>query len=518
MPLIKIKAPTSWDTIPAGAAAVLDVLALSRIEDYFTGDTLDATNFGSVLSGGGTAQQEDPGLHLETPVTAAAAIGYVKKVISKTVSNKYVSRTRSKRNGGAGYPLFIQQSASAPVAGTTTALASKRVIEVAISSVGSINILYWDSSNVVHYWNGTGWQLAVFNFAGYADLDLFETQFETTADSWRIVFKDITTGTTIATTDYVTWAATRSTGADPLWHCTCDPFTNIYTFETVQVLFHENYSTSVVTVKGSEAVGTEILDVPITENVEAGASISWRYDIGAGWVTGGTGSLADLKTALIGTSPATLDLEATFTSDGDAAASFDINGGVIGSTGTACDYPTEANVLKDVVYDNGNLKGTLEKYSVETDPNDPKRQRIVDVLDTRLKTILTSKGYKTNLGNNVFRWRDMDANPFDPDTELPGINYADSDHDPIQTSHGPESVEHGLMIEMVLMANTEDEIRLARADISVAMGADIRFSDLAQDLSLEVDASNVAHDGDKIWSTKMTYIIIYTTGRFDPYE
>lgn len=107
---------------------------------------------------------------------------------------------------------------------------------------------------------------------------------------------------------------------------------------------------------GQVTVGENIDQIPIAENNGAGSSITWDYNVGAGFVTGNT--LAQLKTALIGTSPATLDLRANLVSDTAGQPSFNYNGQAIASSGAVCDYPTEADVRLNVDYDSGNLTGS----------------------------------------------------------------------------------------------------------------------------------------------------------------
>lgn len=87
--------------------------------------------------------------------------------------------------------------------------------------------------------------------------------------------------------------------------------------------------------------GVPIEQVPITESVVSGASVSYRYDLNrAGWSAART--LAELTAELVGQPLYYLDLEATFISDGLSTASLDINGGVIASaTMAAFNLPLE---------------------------------------------------------------------------------------------------------------------------------------------------------------------------------
>ncbi len=49
------------------------------------------------------------------------------------------------------------------------------------------------------------------------------------------------------------------------------------------------------------------------------------------------------------------------------------------------------------------------------------RQSIIDAIDTQLKTILIANGYDTDLGSNVFEWRQVPLQ----ESELPALIYRD---------------------------------------------------------------------------------------------
>ena len=162
--------------------------------------------------------------------------------------------------------------------------------------------------------------------------------------------------------------------------------------------------------------------------------------------------------------------------------------------------------------------GTLKKYSVETNPADPIRKRIMDALETRLEAITIALGYKTDMGNNVFRWRDTERDPIAKD-ELPALNFADEDDAPIQESHGPSDVIHAVPIKFNLFADTEENARLCWADLEQALGADTGVSTLTDDISLAVNITDAVHLGDgKNWFVSVTHIFYFTTARFNAYE
>lgn len=83
-------------------------------------------------------------------------------------------------------------------------------------------------------------------------------------------------------------------------------------------------TTSPTATMGQITVGCEITNIPITVTVGGAATVTWDYDIGAGWVTGKT--FAQLETALVGTSPSTLNLRSNHNSAGQAQAKFMLDG------------------------------------------------------------------------------------------------------------------------------------------------------------------------------------------------
>jgi hypothetical protein len=86
-------------------------------------------------------------------------------------------------------------------------------------------------------------------------------------------------------------------------------------------------TTSPTATMGQITVGCEITNIPITVTVGSGGTVTWEYDIGAGFVS--AGSLSSLETALVGTSPATLDLRSTHNSNGTAQAKLMLDNGAL---------------------------------------------------------------------------------------------------------------------------------------------------------------------------------------------
>jgi len=73
------------------------------------------------------------------------------------------------------------------------------------------------------------------------------------------------------------------------------------------------------------------------------------------------------------------------------------------------------------------------------------RQSIVDLIDTNFKTITVVNGFSSNLGNNVFQFRD----PPLADEELPALSYGD-----VSDIIGEEDEgEHNLEISVEITAS-----------------------------------------------------------------
>ena len=112
-----------------------------------------------------------------------------------------------------------------------------------------------------------------------------------------------------------------------------------------------------------------------------------------------------------------------------------------------------------------------------------KRQDLVDAVDTRLKTILTTAGYRTNIGANVFQWREFAA--ISP-SELPCIVFADRSETPELVNAGRNSTQkRTLTIEYeIIYTGTESKtimtnLRKGQADIEDAIRTDVKFGNLA---------------------------------------
>ena len=145
---------------------------------------------------------------------------------------------------------------------------------------------------------------------------------------------------------------------------------------------------------------------------------------------------------------------------------------------------------------------------------DSKRQQIVSALDTRLKTILTTGGYETNLGNNVLWWRQTSF----ADTES-GISCEDSEAAPEWL--GAQCQLHKLTvgIKVVMPVGTAaPEIRKAAADVVKAVATDLTFGGLIEDCILGEMPMDVGQEATMHGGTIINLSVEYTTAPWDPYQ
>jgi len=190
-------------------------------------------------------------------------------------------------------------------------------------------------------------------------------------------------------------------------------------------------------------------------------------------------------------------------------------------SGGECDYPSEVNVLAGVEYGGGAYTGTLKKYSVTTDANDPLRQRIMDILTTRLATITTGNGYKTNAGNTIYNWKKTPLpDPATSPSKYPCITYEDSGDVPEDLAVGEWVHSMGVTLRAFAAGSTAEEtLRLVRADLLQCIGADLYMSTLADDTRLEAPPSDieVEHYEKRTAGIQVTIIIEFSTHRFSDY-
>jgi len=110
--------------------------------------------------------------------------------------------------------------------------------------------------------------------------------------------------------------------------------------------------------------------------------------------------------------------------------------------------------------------------------SDTIRQQIITNIDTRLKTILTTGGYATNLGSHVFWWKEP---PFQA-TDLPAINCKDRVEEINDELKTFEADGYALAIGLELFfegSSSIAELRKGIADIVKAVRTDETWTNLA---------------------------------------
>ena len=152
------------------------------------------------------------------------------------------------------------------------------------------------------------------------------------------------------------------------------------------------------------------------------------------------------------------------------------------------------------------------------------RQRLMDAIELRCKTMLKANDYATNLGANVFVWRPQ----IDPTTfqehELPALNLCDVTND--SDSQSPNNHHHTLKIQadVIHMKGhlTAVEVRKMIADLHKCIGADRYWHEdgtgekLAHRTDLENDAMTVEELGRTIGGARVTFTVQFRTAPYAP--
>lgn len=168
----------------------------------------------------------------------------------------------------------------------------------------------------------------------------------------------------------------------------------------------------------------------------------------------------------------------------------------------------------DALTTGGVFPGAGFLYPVSPSASDTIRQQIMDAVRIRFSNILVANGYKTDIGNNVFEWRDADIEA----AKLPAIKYRDSDGSIEAITVG--EVENHIKVEVEISTAGSaglDELRNAVADMTLAIGVDVTFGGLAQDTSLFNDNYSIEHVENKYYRAALSFDITFTTDRFNPY-
>jgi len=139
------------------------------------------------------------------------------------------------------------------------------------------------------------------------------------------------------------------------------------------------------------------------------------------------------------------------------------------------------------------------------------RQQIITAIDTRLKTILTSNGYETNAGQNVFAWRDS-ALALE---ELEAILYKDRTE---ARTPGVGIYEITLPLEIQIIATSPAQVRKILADLEVAVMSDETWGGLALNTEFETDEMEIEQKEYTFVASGIILPIEYRTSRGNPYS
>jgi len=153
--------------------------------------------------------------------------------------------------------------------------------------------------------------------------------------------------------------------------------------------------------------------------------------------------------------------------------------------------------------------------------SDTIRQQIITAFDTAMKAILVIGGYSSDIGENVFPWRDCAISP--DNDELPALVYRDITEEVIP----PEEVGFGkhefkLNIEVQIICEegvlTPEEMRLLIADVFKAVGTNQSWNGLALWTEPISDEIKTVEETNVIGGAKINFQVLYRTKRFDPYS
>ena len=345
MALVYLKPVSEW-TVTPGIKAEGNMLGLDNLvaEDYFDGEALDPALWGTYMasgSGSATIMVSGGKANLKTTTSDGAAMLYYKEPFNPRAARKWKIKWKLRQISGDMVSCALLQETNTPQPG---GINSKTIGEIAMDSNGAVTVAYFNISGQKMFWGMVGWGSgydAVPIGGGINKVITCEIESDLLELTFRIFNSD--ESETLATAS-VSWSSVRAESGS-LYFYGGDPFTTQF-FGDIDV--HEfqhfgDYPFEAVTIMGQIIVGAVIEQLPITESLEAGASITWRYNRdNAGFLMPGTGSLENLMSAVNGEFFSTLDLEATYASDGNSRASFEINGAVIAGYGSSFNLPLEA--------------------------------------------------------------------------------------------------------------------------------------------------------------------------------
>jgi hypothetical protein len=144
-----------------------------------------------------------------------------------------------------------------------------------------------------------------------------------------------------------------------------------------------------------------------------------------------------------------------------------------------------------------------------------KRQDIVDAIETRLKTILVTGGYHSDLGLNVFVWRRAPIEAH----EVPAVNILDRETKLSGTGlKGATPLSTYEMTVEIQVAATgsaaPDTVRSLAADVYKAVGTDPTFSGKVLITTPIGDEMYAEHAGEVVADAVIRLSLLYRTDLF----
>lgn len=338
MPEIKLKDLDQWIRA-AGVVLFGDSIGLEDrrlVNDDFN-EAFDPAQWSSGLNGNGSVIAEIPLKRAYCFSSAAAdAAMLIDDNIFDPAAEWAIEVFMSGSPQGATvdqFALFFDSSTPAPM--TNAAFTAGRGIGI----FGNL-ITYQDTSDSLWSWTGTLWVNSAVALSYHIGIMALISYDDSGTMKWKIMAWD-TQGNLQDETDGVPWASLNIKGANDWYGFMGTPRIDVPQ-ASVAVMHYNRYgepnrfkylNTSQVSTMGQIIVGREITTLPIS----GVGLLGLDYDIGAGFTSGKT--LAEAKADLIGTTPATLNLQAVHNSDGFEQASFEYNGQIITGTNGAAASP-----------------------------------------------------------------------------------------------------------------------------------------------------------------------------------
>ena len=156
---------------------------------------------------------------------------------------------------------------------------------------------------------------------------------------------------------------------------------------------------------------------------------------------------------------------------------------------------------------------------------DSKRQKIVNEMETRFKTIKIAAGYQTDIGNAVYIWYTGTILPSELTTTSSYAALIIRDLDEAKKYHDGDKYrgkfvrELHMQLEVAAAGETAAVgIRKIVADIEKAISVDTRWNKLALGTRPRIDRAIVEQESVKIGGLLYEYFVDYHTEAFNAYQ